>query len=114
MKCLIIVEKEYKFAALITNRVNMLSKAQVVQLSKKAHHLEPVVLIGQKGLTENVLSEIDRALTDHHLIKVKAKADKEAILGWSEDVQTSLGAHVVKIIGKVMVLYREPEESDQI
>ena len=35
------------------------------------HQLKPVVIIAQKGLTENIKEEIDRALTDHELIKIK-------------------------------------------
>ena len=39
-------------------------------LSARAHHLSPVVTVGQKGLTESVLREIDRALTAHELISM--------------------------------------------
>ena len=41
------------------------------QLKANAHHLQPVVTIGAKGLTDNVILEIDGALTAHELIKVK-------------------------------------------
>ena len=47
---------------------------QLKELKAKAHQLEPVVIIGAKGLTQEVLAEIDRALKAHELIKVRAPA----------------------------------------
>jgi putative YhbY family RNA-binding protein len=44
-------------------------------LQAKAHHLDPVVLLGGNGLTEAVIKEVDRALTAHGLIKVKVPSD---------------------------------------
>ena len=41
------------------------------QLKKLAHNLKPVVLVGQKGITETLLQAVDKALEDHELIKVK-------------------------------------------
>ncbi|MBA1332082.1 RNA-binding protein YhbY, partial [Candidatus Endoriftia persephone str. Guaymas] len=54
-----------------------LSTQQNRKLKQLAHHLKPVVIIGQHGLSENVMSEIELALSHHELIKVKlAGADK--------------------------------------
>ena len=50
----------------------MLTPTQRKALKAKAHKLEPVVQIGAKGLTEEVIAEIDRALKAHELIKVRA------------------------------------------
>ena len=44
-------------------------------LKKQAHHLKPVVQSGAAGVTDPVLAEIDRALTDHELVKIKLVAD---------------------------------------
>jgi RNA-binding protein len=50
----------------------MLTSAQRKELKARAHSLEPVVIIGGKGLTAEVVGEIDRALKSHELIKVRA------------------------------------------
>ncbi len=77
------------------------------ELIAKAHHLQPVVRLGSKGLTNNVLAEIDRALTDHQLIKVKVCGDsaseKQEV---SESIATSLAAELLRLIGNNAILYR--------
>ena len=45
-------------------------------LRGRTHHLNPVVMIGEKGLSENVLTELERALDHHELIKVKLRTDR--------------------------------------
>ena len=50
----------------------MLTAAERKALKAKAHKLDPVVQIGTKGLTDEVIAEIDRALCAHELIKVRA------------------------------------------
>jgi putative YhbY family RNA-binding protein len=83
------------------------------ELRAQAHKLNPVVLIGDKGLTEEVLAEIDRALKAHELIKVRAATDdRDARNAWMESICEKLEAHPVQQIGKVLVIYREnPEEA---
>src|SRR5262249_43233965 len=81
-------------------------------LKGRAHALEPIVQIGHDGLTEAVIAEIDRALTAHELIKVRAggheRDDRDAIL---DAICASTGAAKVQQVGKVMVLWRpRPEE----
>ena len=49
----------------------MLTAATKRKLRQTAHHLKPVVLVGQHGVTAPVIAEIERALTDHELIKVR-------------------------------------------
>ena len=57
---------------------NNLSKDKRKQLQKKASILKPIIMIGQKGLTDAVLAEIDSALNIHELIKVRIRgADKD-------------------------------------
>ncbi len=52
-----------------------LNKKQIQYLKSLAHHLNPVVMIGNNGLTEGVLAEIEQSLSYHELIKIKiAKA----------------------------------------
>jgi RNA-binding protein len=77
-------------------------------LKARAHPLEPVVLIGNKGLTDDVVTEVERALTAHGLIKVRAPGlDREARDEAFKGLCGRTGATAVQIVGKVCVLYRK-------
>lgn len=84
-------------------------------LRAEAHKLDPVVIIGDKGLTDEVIAEIDRALKAHELIKVRAATDdRDARDVWMESICEKLEAHPVQQIGKVLVVYREkPKEKEE-
>ena len=49
-----------------------MDSAERKALKARAHKLDPIVQIGAKGVTEEVIAEIDRALKAHELIKVRA------------------------------------------
>ena len=84
-----------------------LSPAERKALKAQAHHLDPVVLIGDAGLTPGVMREVDLALRSHELIKVRvAGDDREARLAASAQICDQLGAAPVQQIGKLIVLYR--------
>jgi len=72
-----------------------------------AHNLNPVVMIGAKGVTDAVMSEIELALDQHELIKIKLpsneKAEKVAILA---QITSATNSEPVQLIGRVGVLYR--------
>jgi RNA-binding protein len=76
-------------------------------LRAKAHHLHPVVAIGQHGLTPAVLHEIDVALLAHELVKIRVfgdvRADREALL---ERICAEMDAAPVQHLGKVLTLWR--------
>jgi putative YhbY family RNA-binding protein len=76
-------------------------------LRAKAHHLDPVVSIGQHGLTPPVMQEIDRALAAHALVKVRvhsdARAEREAMLARIAD---ELAAAPVQHLGKLLIVWR--------
>jgi RNA-binding protein len=78
----------------------------------RAHKLEPVVIVGAKGLTDEVIAEIDRALTAHELIKVRAPvADRDERETLLEKIVEKTAAETVQYVGKVFVLYRKkPDE----
>lgn len=87
--------------------MTQLSQDQRRALKAKAHHLNPVVIIGQKGLTDNVFAEIDLALFDHELIKIKSnQGDKLTAESQALDIQTKLNAAFIARIGKVLIFYR--------
>jgi RNA-binding protein len=91
-----------------------LAPARRSELRAKAHALSPVVMIGDKGLTDSVVAEVDRALTAHELIKVRAATDdREARAAWMAQLCERLEAHAVQSIGKILVLWRENPEKAQ-
>ncbi len=78
-----------------------------------AHSLSPIVTIAQKGLAESVLKEIDRALEEHELIKVKIfAADRDARKEIIAEVCELAGAELVQSIGNIAVLYRRAAKPD--
>ena len=84
-----------------------LSNLEKKGLRAKAHSLKPSVIIGQHGLTEAVLAEIDVALNAHELIKVRIRgADKIKRTGLCEQMEKQLNAEVVDQIGFIAVLHR--------
>jgi RNA-binding protein len=89
----------------------MLTSADRKELKARAHSLEPVVIVGGKGLTDEVVAEIDRALTAHELIKVRAPGmDRHerdaAFVAMCERTR----AEAVQQVGKVFVLFRKRDE----
>lgn len=80
-------------------------------LKAQAHHLNPVVLLGSKGLTDAVVSETDIALNAHELIKVKINgAEKEDRLQIANNLCTQLQAELVQMIGSVAIIYRKNKD----
>ncbi len=83
------------------------------ELRAEAHKLHPVVIIGDKGLTDEVVKEIDRSLKAHELIKVRAASDdRKERADWMRQVCERLGAEPVQEIGKILVVYRENEKEE--
>ncbi|MEI2417512.1 YhbY family RNA-binding protein [Orrella sp. JC864] len=77
------------------------------ELRAAAHSLRPVVLIGDNGLTEAVLKEIDRALSAHGLIKVRAGGeDRDARETMLAGICDALSCAAVHHLGKMLILYR--------
>lgn len=93
---------------------NVLSKQERLALKARAHHLNPVVMVGQKGLTDAVIQETDAALRAHELIKVRVFGDeREERLAICEALCAAVDAQLVQHIGKLLVLYRKNEEEDK-
>ena len=90
-----------------------LTTRQRALLKARAHALEPVVQIGQAGVTAAVLTEIDRSLTAHGLIKVRlAGADRKDRDTLTTQVCDRTGAAAVQQVGRVLVLWR-PRPDDE-
>ena len=86
---------------------NALTPTQRRALKARAHHLEPVVIIGDAGLTPAVLREIDVHLKSHELIKIRvAGDDRDARAGMITTISETLDASPVQHIGKTLVMFR--------
>jgi RNA-binding protein len=90
-----------------------LAPAQRKLLKARAHALHPILQLGDKGLTDAVIAEIDRALSRHELIKVRAaRLNREAREVALASICERTGAQPVQHIGKMLVVHRQkpPEE----
>lgn len=76
------------------------------KLKAQAHPLNPVVIIGQAGLTEAVIKEINVALDAHELIKIKIRAERDERATIREQICTETKAELVQSIGQIAVIYR--------
>lgn len=92
-----------------------LTDSQRHHLRRIGHHLKPVVRTGNAGLSEAVLNELDIALRDHELVKVKLVAgDRDERRQFVETIQERLGAELVQSVGHVALLYRaNPDKKGQ-
>lgn len=89
-----------------------LTPKQRQHLKAKAHPLKPIILIGNNGLSDPVKKEIDRALTDHELIKVKIPVqDRELRKQMMAEICTDCQADLVQHIGTIAVIYRKNVEA---
>lgn len=82
-------------------------------LRSMAHHLDPVVIIGKRGLTDSVIKKIDDALLSHELIKIKFLEfqDQKKIL--SDEIVQRTQSEIVGRIGHVIMLYKQHPEEDK-
>jgi len=80
-----------------------------------AHRLSPVVIVGQRGLSDAVVRQVDGALTDHELIKVRLGSEcpvgRDEIAGGLAD---RTGAEVAGTVGRVVILFRPHPERPRI
>ncbi|TCS39649.1 putative YhbY family RNA-binding protein [Paucimonas lemoignei] len=88
-----------------------LTPAERSALRAEAHALNPVVIIGESGLTPAVMKEIDASLNAHGLIKVRVFGDeREERIAIYDTICKELDAAPVQHIGKLLVIYRPKKE----
>ena len=92
-----------------------LTNNQKKYLRSIAHDLKPFVMIGQHGLSESVIAEIDSTMLKHELIKIKLRVEdrdeKQKII---EKILEFSHAEIVQVIGGVLVIYRPIEDNPDI
>lgn len=90
-----------------------LSSEQKKAYKRIGHHLKPVVLVSEQGASEGVLAEIDRALNDHELIKIRLSvADRETKQALIDQICSQTGAELVQVIGKMAILLRRNKKAN--
>lgn len=82
-------------------------------LRSLAHELKPIVLVGQRGVTESLIKNLDEQLLAHELVKVKVH-DPGAIEEVARELQTSTESALVQWIGKILLYYRPHPENPAI
>lgn len=88
---------------------------QVRYLRGLAHHLNPVVQVGQARLTDSVVAKVDEELDNHELIKVRVQgAERHELAEAAEVLCARTGATHVQTIGHIVVLYRRRKEKPAI
>ena len=83
-----------------------LNNRQLRHLRGLCHALNPVVIVGDKGLNENVMAEIEQALDHHELIKVRLRTERGQRREWADQIATHCAAEQVHAIGQVVCYYR--------
>jgi RNA-binding protein len=87
-----------------------LSKQEIKALKAQAHHLKPVVLLGDKGLTEAVQKEIGVALAAHELVKIRISADDHEQRDASiKAICEHHGATLIQQMGHMATVYKKKE-----
>lgn len=84
-----------------------LSAAEKKHFRGIGHHLKPIILVGGNGLSEALLAELDRALEEHELIKVKVHAeDRDNRRAVIAALPAAVGCELVNTIGNIALIYR--------
>lgn len=71
-----------------------------------AHDTKPVLTIADKGITENILIELDICLKQHELIKIKMRTDRDTRQQYISQLLKESGAHLIQSIGQTLTIYR--------
>lgn len=92
-----------------------LNTAQRTHLRRLGHDLEPVVLVGQNGISPNLVAEFERALNDHELVKVRARVGDRALRDEIlDELARATRAEIIQRVGHVALYYRRNAEKPGI
>ena len=92
----------------------MLARDQILYLKSNAHELKPVVIIGQKGITDSVIDEIKSSLDHHELLKVKVNgANKDNRDEAAAELCRLTGAEFVQMLGNVLTLFKQKKKDSK-
>lgn len=91
----------------------IMTSSQRKILSSAASNLNPLVIVGQNGLTDGIVQKVSKVIDDHELIKVKFNEFKEEKKDLTADLCAQTGAELVRIIGNIAILYKESSDPDK-
>ena len=91
-----------------------LNRGQIKYLKGICHNIKPVVMLGNKGLTETVMAEIEAALDQHELIKLKLRGSREQREQWLASIIKDSKAELVLKIGQVACLFRHNKDEPKL
>jgi RNA-binding protein len=83
------------------------------QLRAMGHHLEPVVIVGQAGVTEGVIAAVEQALHDHELIKVKIHEGPETRQESAQKLAEGTSSELVQLLGRMALLFKKRQEDSE-
>ncbi len=78
-----------------------------------AHHVKPVVLVGQKGVTETLIGAVDEALDLYELIKLKFNDFKDEKKVLAKEIEEKTRSELVGMIGNVAIFYRQQPDEEK-
>lgn len=82
-------------------------------LRRLAHELPAVVQVGGRGLSDGVVSAVDRALDDHELIKLRIDADRPARRALAVELARRTDSALAGTVGRVAILYRPARDPER-
>jgi len=85
----------------------MLTTREKKLLKKLAHKLKPLIQIGKNGVTPSTITNIDKTLKDHELIKIKYLEHKAEKNTMTRQILEETGSELINRIGNTIILYRE-------
>ncbi len=77
------------------------------KLKAMAHHMKPMIQVGHKGISDNLITAIDEAIESRELVKIKFIGSKELKHELSEEIAERSSSALVGLIGNTAILYRE-------
>ncbi|MGN1280443.1 MAG: ribosome assembly RNA-binding protein YhbY [Succinivibrio sp.] len=89
-----------------------LNSHQLKFLKAQAHSLKPVVLLGNDGLSESVIKELDSSIEHHELVKIRVNAG-DTRKEQAELAAKSVNAELVSVCGRVAVLFRQRKDDSR-
>jgi RNA-binding protein len=91
-----------------------LSNNQIRHLRSLGHHLKPVVRVGQHGIRDSVLEELETALDAHELVKIKLAADKTSRQTMINQLTEHSGAQLIQHIGQMALVFRRNQKKPKV
>ena len=91
-----------------------LSQKQKYFLKGLCHNLKTIIQTGEKGISQNLITEINNNLLAHELIKIKINSNKEEFLALSKEVLKQTKSLEIEKKGKTFCIYKQNPKNIKI